>query len=184
MKHAIMPASTRRKDGTVLMWAYGSNLNKEHMKRRCPDAIPLTGLRLDDCALVFRGVADVEWRRGSSCQGGLWAITKECEKSLDTYEGVKGGLYGKRYFTVRMKSGIQRPVLFYKMRDRGVCPPSVGYLQTIEKGYDDFGLDHECLKAAVKESWAQHEITPLIERRYERKGRPVLGTWRDLGGVR
>ena len=63
-------------------WAYGSNLCVEHMRRRCPRAQKICRLDVPGLALVFRGVADVTIRRGALVQGGLWKITRECERLL------------------------------------------------------------------------------------------------------
>jgi hypothetical protein len=181
MRHATMSGPARHHDGLALYWAYGSNLNLDAMVKRCPAARDLYPLTLNNCALVFRGVADVVHRKGSSCPGAVWSITKTCERALDRFEGVASGCYTKRYFHLKMKSGLMRPVLFYKMRERGICPPSVHYLQIIEQGYKDFNLDLIFLEQAVEEAWKQHEVTPSIQSRFERKGRPVLGRSTDLG---
>jgi hypothetical protein len=186
VRRAVMPAPMRRKGGTLLYAAYGSNLNIAAMAQRCPRAEPLYPLILDNAALVFRGVADMVHRKGSRCPLGIWSITRECEKALDRYEGVKGqnGMYVRRWFTLQMHNGLNRPVLFYQMRERGVCPPSVHYLQVIEQGYRDFGLDPAVLEVAVEEAWKERQVTPRIATRYYQKGRPEFGhTWDlDLEG--
>ena len=81
----------------MLYLAYGSNLNKKQMSRRCPKAIPLEGVVIEDWKLVFRGVADIEPSKGSMLSAGLWRITEDCEKALDSYEGYPH-LYDKIYF--------------------------------------------------------------------------------------
>ena len=43
-----------------LYGAYGSNLNKDQMSFRCPNAKAVTSYELKGHALKFRGVADVE----------------------------------------------------------------------------------------------------------------------------
>jgi hypothetical protein len=169
-KQANMPAPMRRKDGTTLYWAYGSNLDKQAMLHRCPAAKPQYALHLNDCQLTFRGVADVVYHRHAICPGAVWSISKECEKALDRYEGVAGGMYAKRYFHLKMKSGLWRPVLYYKMREQGICPPSTHYLQVIQNGYDDFGLDIGFLEEAVNRAWDNAQVTHGIRKRYNRKG--------------
>ena len=39
--------------------AYGSNMNMEQMKRRCPKATPIGKSMLKDYKLEFRGVANI-----------------------------------------------------------------------------------------------------------------------------
>ena len=40
--------------------AYGSNLNKEQMQKRCPKSKPFGAMVLDKFRLTFKGVADIE----------------------------------------------------------------------------------------------------------------------------
>ena len=69
-----------------LYGAYGSNLNLEQMRRRCPKSYPLYAIYLDNFDLVFKGVADLEEKVGSLSFMVVYEITKKCEKALDMYE--------------------------------------------------------------------------------------------------
>lgn len=168
-----------------LYWAFGSNLDMEAMKFRCQAAVPFCAFPLDGVALVFRHVADVVGRRGSTTPGGLWWISPKCEEALDRYEGVSrnqkwGGLYEKRYVTLDLGGGRIEEALFYKMMRQGISPPSASYLETIERGYDDFGLDKAWLDKAARESWDRKDLTPYLRGRREREakrngGKLVLG---------
>lgn len=81
-------------------FAYGSNMNLEQMKYRCPAAEVVENVRLENYRLAFRGrapgngVATVLPEKGSYVEGVLWKITEACEKSLDFYEGFPS-FYGK-----------------------------------------------------------------------------------------
>lgn len=158
--------------GRKLYFAYGANLCHQGMAVRCPMAVPLKKLEVQNAALVFRGVADIVVRRGESVQGGLWWITGECEEALDQFEGVKHGLYVKKLLPVwRRRNGKIRYALFYQMREsRGVMPPSGHYLDTIAEGYEDFSLDVSFLDRALRESWSEKKITPRLRRRHVARG--------------
>ncbi|MET4238605.1 gamma-glutamylcyclotransferase family protein [Bradyrhizobium sp. RT10b] len=138
-------------------FAYGSNLNKEQMKFRCPKAVALGGMELPNAQLVFNGVADVVYHKTKTAVGGLWKITDECEKSLDRYEGVSGvkgrGAYRKETIKVIVtgKGGKERTanaVIYVMNRDRRAMP-TVAYLNTIKAGFRDFGLDETFLNRAL-----------------------------------
>ena len=43
--------------------AYGSNLNKAQMQKRCPKSKPFGAIVLDEFRLVFKGVADMEKKK-------------------------------------------------------------------------------------------------------------------------
>lgn len=130
----------------TLYFAYGSNLNKAQMQKRCPNAVPLGKLMLADWRLVFRGVADIEPHKGAVLPIGLWAITDKCEMALDVYEGYPR-LYGKKYFMINGEK-----YLTYTMNQDGIQPPSRGYVDTIRCGYDDFRLPFGFLDEALKHS--------------------------------
>ena len=129
-------------------FAYGSNLNHDHMNFRCPNARFVGTLTLPDWELVFRGVADISQQQGKEVQGGLYAITDTCEQALDIYEGYPH-LYSKGYFTIKMDKKKQ-DVMTYLMNDRNyLSEPSGSYLETIKQGYIDCGLQLEQLNQSV-----------------------------------
>jgi hypothetical protein len=161
----------------TLYFAYGSNLNKDQMKRRCPAAKPLCKMQLRDWLLVFRGVADIIRSPGSFVNGAAWAITAECEEELDLYEGVSSGLYRKEYLPVapiEIDGQWHDEMLVYVMNSDGIFPPSKGYLTTIRDGYRDFALPMGPLNAAVEASYDNKAPSYIERQRHMRKGRPAL----------
>ncbi len=135
----------------VLYFAYGSNLNKEQMKARCPGATSLGPATLKNHRLIFRSVADIEPAKGREVQGGLWLITDQCLEGLDRYEGYPN-LYLRRWTEVHLPGGDTRRAIIYQMRSSGRSKPSGGYLASITRGYRDFDLDLAGLARAVEET--------------------------------
>ena len=94
-------------------FAYGSNMNLEQMKYRCPAAEVVENVRLENYRLAFRGrapgngVATVLPEKGSYVEGVLWKITEACEKSLDFYEGFPS-FYGKE--SIRVTESVMEAV--------------------------------------------------------------------------
>lgn len=161
-------------------WAYGSNLNIAHMRRRCPDARVFRPLILDDGQLVFRGVADVISSPGSKVAGGLWKVTPRCLRSLDRYEGCdpdnpesKSGLYRRKFIRLRTKDGQVHRVLYYQMNRPGIAPPGEYYLDTIMEGYRDFDLDMSMLDEAVRRSYDDKHWTDHLRQRHEARGQKL-----------
>jgi hypothetical protein len=162
----------------TLYWAYGSNLNIQHMRSRCPTATVMGRLTLDNTVLRFRQVADVAYLRGATTQGGIWKINDEDVRVLDQYEGVdlhhpQQGLYQKRWLTL-LVDGNEKPCLYYQMNIGGIMPPSQQYLDVIAQGYRDFGLDLGKLEKALQHSWNRMQKTQYLLRRHKRKGMPEL----------
>ena len=159
----------------TLYFAYGSNLNKHQMKRRCPAAKPLGKMQLRDWLLVFRGVADIIKSPGNFVNGGAWKITDACEEELDLYEGIAGGLYRKVYLPVdpiQLDGEWHDDMLVYVMNSDGIFPPSQGYLSTIRDGYRDFELPMGPLTAAVEASYENKAPSHIERQRHRRKGSP------------
>lgn len=151
-------------------WAYGSNLNVAHMAERCPGAVQYKALALPNGALMFRGVADVVLRKGSTVHGGLWQITRACEAALDRYEGIKSGLYRKCYLTLKIRGDVVS-CLYYKMNQTpGFYPPDGAYIDCIAQGYRDFGLPLDALNDALVETAECKRPSEYFRARHKRRG--------------
>ena len=129
----------------MLYFAFGSNLHKKQMKRRCRDSKYIGCYTLKNYKLSFRnnnygggvidgGVADVEKKKNSKVLGAIYKITRKDEKKLDLYEDYPY-LYIKKYFKLHGKK-----VMFYYMpKKTKYNPPAKIYLNKIIQGYKDCG---------------------------------------------
>ena len=127
----------------MLYVAYGSNMNRCLMARRCPQARPLAAIRLEGWRLVMKRVADIEPDTQAVTPAALWEITRACERALDAYEGFPH-LYVKERIAVALPNGRRAKPMAYVMngpRQRDYGPASDGYLASIADGYRDFGFD-------------------------------------------
>ena len=130
-------------------FAYGSNLNHIQMKMRCKDSLFLKKINLNDFRLTFRSnfkAADIEPKKNSIVQGGLYIISKSDEKKLDIYEDFPN-LYKKHYFIYKDEQ-VMTYVMVNKTKFRF---PSEKYLNIIKQGYKDCGLEMKYLIKALKE---------------------------------
>lgn len=135
--------------------AYGSNLNVQQMKDRCPGAVQIGSTVLPGYRITFRGnwrmgVANIEPRKGSSVPVGIWSITEADERRLDRYEGYPA-LYTKQVMMVKLPDLRTVPAIVYVMTpNKAWCRPSPDYLRTIRQGYQDFGFcDRRLMYAAT-----------------------------------
>ena len=132
----------------MLYFAYGSNLHHFQMKRRCKDSVYLNKISLKGFRLTFRSkyrAADIELKKNSSVQGGLFEISKNDEKKLDVYEDYPI-LYKKYYFNYYGKK-----VMTYTMVHKTPFKfPTERYLKIVTKGYKDCKLEIKFLKKALK----------------------------------
>jgi hypothetical protein len=153
----------------MLYFAYGSNLNKDAMRYRCPAAKPISKFMMPNSRLVFRGVADCIEEPGADCPGAIWEITAACERSLDRYEGIGSGFYSKVFLPISGYPGEDN-LMLYVMNSTGIMPPTAGYLETIKQGYRDFGLALKPLREAVRHAWQDKDKTFHERRRRHRDG--------------
>jgi hypothetical protein len=136
--------------------AYGSNLNLEQMKLRCPEAKVLGGAVLEDYALVFRGgddraVADITPRQGGQVPALLWEITPSDEAALDLYEGWPR-LYVKKTLTVIFGGKPIEAMAYVMSEGQSLGYPGRDYLWVIMRGYQTAGFDTETLMEAASRS--------------------------------
>ncbi len=121
----------------MLYFAFGSNLNRKQIKRRCKNSQFISRHILKNYQLVFRskyGAADIQRKKGSSVLGAIYDINKADEKKLDVYEEFPK-VYVKKYFKI-----LGKKVMFYYMSNKTKqTEPSRRYLGSIIQGYKDCG---------------------------------------------
>ncbi len=155
-------------------FAYGSNLEPEQMKRRCPGHTVVGLAELRDHKLVFPttshdwggGVASVGTAHAQSVWGIVFDLTDADLAALDRYEGWVGpgdqhNLYDRETVTVNLVRPDDgsftrrlRP-LIYVARVTSPSPPSQRYLDAILKG-----ARHHRLPAEYIARLAQTPVAP------------------------
>ena len=133
--------------------AYGSNMNLEQMKYRCPNAVLLGTAVIENWRLMFRRkrrpVATIEKETGCSVPVVLWEITEECEDSLDVYEGFPI-LYTKVDVPVEFNGKLISAMAYVMTPGHELGRPHDDYYNTILQGYRDNYIDPASLDEAVR----------------------------------
>ncbi len=121
--------------------AYGSNLNREHMRMLCPSAEFVTVSGLSGWRLVFRGkFLTLEKAEGFTVPVGIWKITDADEKALDAWEN-----YPEEYY----KEYISPDCFIYLMHEHmPYSLPDDDYLEMCISGYEDAGFDTTFIREA------------------------------------
>ena len=138
---------------TDLYLAYGSNLNLDQMKYRCPTARVIGKSKLENYKIVFRGtyrggVATIEKCEGFYVPVLIWKITSQDEKSLDVYEGWPR-FYRKEYFSMEFDGKFKKVMAYIMNEGHPKNYPSRAYLQTILDGYTTANFDKKVLSRAI-----------------------------------
>lgn len=142
--------------------AYGSNLNVQQMKARCPESRVLGKTRITNYRLLFKGSRSgsyltIEPKTGFTVPAVVWEVTDADEARLDIYEGCPA-FYYKADMQVTYKgirSGKLRTVsafVYIMHEDRFYGIPTYRYVENCRQGYADFGFDDEFLAEAYEHS--------------------------------
>ena len=128
----------------ALHFAYGSNMSREPMGRRCPDAKPLGPSRLDGWRFVITqdGYASLVPMPGMLVHGVLWRLTPRDLAVLDAYEDLDSGLYRARLLPVRHDGRLHRARV-YIGRSVTEGHPLPGYQEDVVAAARDWGFPSE-----------------------------------------
>ncbi|MGE3550769.1 MAG: gamma-glutamylcyclotransferase family protein [Geobacter sp.] len=146
----------------MFYFAYGSNLWREQMRLRCPDARCLGTGRLDGFRwlITSRGYASMVRSAGDSVFGTVYLLSEADERSLDRYEGVADGCYRKELVTVWLPEQLLS-CLTYLDPVQTPGQPKAEYIQRINSGLAD---------AQLPEDYLARSIRPFVPDRSERPG--------------
>ncbi len=131
-------------------FAYGSNMDVEQMKQRCPGAVLVDKVYIDGYKFLIneRGVGTIVRDISKTVYGILWLITKEDEKALDRYEGI--GQY--HYFKIDLETlSIDNPgksyyALAYIAYNNIPGKPREGYVERVVEAARMNGLKEEYIQ--------------------------------------
>ncbi|MFQ5532396.1 MAG: gamma-glutamylcyclotransferase family protein [Candidatus Methylomirabilales bacterium] len=135
----------------MLYFAYGSNMERHHMKRRCRSAKFVAAARLRDYELNFTGistmwgggVADLKPVNGGVVEGVLWEIGEADLKELDDYEGYPK-VYVRKNIDVETLDGRKMQAFAYFMVRPGTYKaPSRRYMRLLVSGAEEHDLSDE-----------------------------------------
>ncbi len=137
-----------------LYFAYGSNLNKGQMKRRCPSSEFAGIARLDGYKLAFTrystkrkgGVASIEKSEGDCVWGALYKVADEDIESLDKHEGVPYSYLRNDEIQVASPDGKPVQVFTYLANKTAYFTPHKDYLQQIIRGASQAELPAEYIE--------------------------------------
>jgi gamma-glutamylcyclotransferase (GGCT)/AIG2-like uncharacterized protein YtfP len=115
----------------TLYFAYGANMERAAMRRRCPGATALGAARLAGWAYVIvAGYGSVAPAPGRAVHGVLWRLTPRDLAALNIFESLDSGLYRRAMLTVEA-GGRRKRALVYVGRQRGRRRPMPGYQERL-----------------------------------------------------
>lgn len=129
--------------------AYGTNMDVDMMKDRCPDAKLLgTGI-LKNFRLMFKGeppssYGTIEPWEGFNVPFVLWDISPADEKRLDRFEGYPR-VYQKHTVTFDLNGETFTAMYYAKPETQPVGAPNDHYVAVLWAAYEYFNFDLDIL---------------------------------------
>lgn len=137
----------------TLYFAYGSNLDRPAMLRRCPGARAM-GTAVLEAHRFFVGLdgwGSVMPAAGHTVHGVLWKLTPRDRAALNAYELLDKGLYEVR--TLPVLAGTRRlPAMTFLLRRRIVGRPRPGYAEMIAAAARAWNLPEHYVRSV--ERWS------------------------------
>jgi len=143
----------------IHMFAYGSNLSRAQMKRRCPNAVFAGKATLHGYRLVFAGhsttwngaVATLAKDPQSRVEGVLYRMTREEVELLDAHEGAPK-VYQRAGVRVWDDRGRRRRAHVYWKKPTPIVRLERRYVGVIAAAYLRLGFDTAPLVRAIEEA--------------------------------
>jgi CheY-like chemotaxis protein len=123
-------------------FAYGANLDQEHMARTAPGASLLGRATLfaHRITIAQAGYATLKPSVGDRVEGVLWFLTAADEAALDRFEKISDGLYRKSTATVQTSTGDEVTALVYLANDASPGVAARAYVDQIVRAAGAHGL--------------------------------------------
>ena len=131
-----------------LYFAYGSNMDVEAMRTRCPRSQALGRARLMrfSFALMSEGYATIVNNPRGVVHGVLWDLALSDVRALDAYEGAGRGLYKKIVQPVFRDGAASSRALLYVGRAGAPGKPQRGYMEGVIAAAREWALPQAYLR--------------------------------------
>ncbi|WP_289137729.1 gamma-glutamylcyclotransferase family protein [uncultured Brevibacillus sp.] len=156
--------------------AYGSNLNIDQMKRRCPESYVVGVGVIEGYELEFRFFANIIKSQGHQVPVVIWSISQKDERALDHYEGVANRLYYKETLKVTLEGFKENghvgeiDAMVYIMHagvNRPIQAPSLSYYEIVRQGYLQNDLELRFLAVAAIKAGAKLDEDQIVAMGYK-----------------
>jgi len=134
-----------------LYFAYGSNMSREQMKKRCPDYRFFGNgiLKGFHWIITTRGYANIIKSEADEVHGVVYKISEADELSLDIYEGVRNGSYTKQMKSVEIDKTVYECLVYIDpTKEEGI--PKEEYINRIKNGVVDAKLLPEYIERYIR----------------------------------
>ena len=148
----------------TLYFAYGSNMQRAAMARRCPGARAVGPALLDNYAFFIGvdGWGSVKPKLGARVHGVLWRLSPRDIAALHAYELLHAGLYDVRRLPVRCGTRLM-PAMIYLLRRRATGRPKPGYVEMIAAAARAWKLPEDYVRSVERMSISRFTGARVID---------------------
>ena len=148
----------------TLYFAYGSNMNRAAMARRCPSARAIGPATLDGYRFFvgIDGWGSVKPEPGETVHGVLWRLTPRDIAALHAYELLHQGLYDVRYLPARNGRRLVTAMI-YRLRRRAIGRPKPGYVEMIASAARSWKLPEDYARSVERLSTSRWTGARVID---------------------
>jgi hypothetical protein len=148
----------------MLYFAYGSNMPRAAMMRRCPTARAMGPARLPGYRFFvgIDGWGSVKPKPGDTVHGVLWRLMPRDVAALHAYELLDKGLYDVRRLPVRTGAHLV-PAMVYLLRRRSPGRPKPGYVEMIAASARAWKLPERYIRSVERWSVTRWTGARVIE---------------------
>ena len=147
--------STPASDARRQYFAYGANIIAAEMARRCPAAREIGTVVLPGWRFVVgeRGYGTLVPDPAARVVGVLWSLTPACERTLDEFEEIDGGLFRRESIVI-----AGEPTLVYLAADAAPGSVRAGYLEPVIAAAEARGFPADYVE--VLRGWLSRASAP------------------------
>lgn len=156
---SFLDPARNRHTGTMLYFAYGSNMAADQMRERCSRVrfVALGCVSQHAFIINSRSCANIVPHEREKVHGVFWELDAADLRKLDIYEGTDLGCYERRTFWFAARDGSRIPAQIYVSSDRSTGVPGRSYLATILKGGRLHGLSRPYLRS-IAQAWSVRRV--------------------------
>lgn len=147
-----------------LCFAYGANMDRDHMARTAPTARRLGVATLGNhrIAIAIAGYGTLVAAPGARVHGLLWDLKPSDEAALDLFEGVPRGFYRKAELEVTDGSGERHRAMIYLAADERPGRAHPAYLAQVAAAAEALGFPADYLAEVASLPVTAAESAPWV----------------------
>lgn len=133
---------------TYYYFAYSEEMNKEYMKKICPDSYPVNKVKLFGARYYFNDKAILvsdKRKKTNAIEGALYKISEDDIRKLDKRKECPGKFKKVNVIVIDKYNNSYKAFMYTMQKRCGYKLPNNNYFNFIADGYSDWGINPNVL---------------------------------------